>query len=431
MKKLRILIGRHFGFEAKNNASMLLDNLLPILQKTFEVSIIWFLYMPEKQKLVPPHEYERTVDIHDFNNAVELLKEVKPNLVFDNDFPSLMDFALDSAAKHLNIPVVTKIISSDQEKTTTKQFFTSFLPMFFQNSLPFEQNEKKQFLRRGRFFLYKYWFYLKTLKAINYNLLKIIKYFFIVLKWHTSSEIPYLDPRFQNKLQFLESEQMLKPMIGKGFDPSTLVVTGNPLYDGAFKKFRKLENKPSSTNKIRILFPPIQLYEGGIWTKKQRNFTIKEIIKNICTHKDKFSLIIKLHPSSQVYKDYESIIHEIDPDIPIYQKGTIENFLGDIDVVVSFGAIYSSLLFSLIAKKPLILCNFINYTPETPIDDKAAWECTRPPELPKIIENAYSNRFQNQKKVDEYLKKIMYKTDGFASERLCEAISRLLANIEK
>jgi len=65
------------------------------------------------------------------------------------------------------------------------------------------------------------------------------------------------------------------------------------------------------------------------------------------------------------------------------------------------------------------------------IDEKAAWECKRPSELPKIIENAYSNRFQNQKKVDEYLKKIMYKTDGKASERLCQAIEMLIVKHQK
>lgn len=425
-KNLRIFIGRHYDLDTKNNTHLIIDNLLPILNQKYSVSLIWFFSMSEKQKINSTNS-ETFLDIRDYDNAVDVLKEIKPDLIFDNDFPSLMDFAIDIAAKHLDIPVVSKIISTDREKTNLKQFFFSFIPMFFHSTLPSEKTGKKKFMKRGRSFSYRYWFLLKTLKASNFSILKILQYFFIILKWHFSAEIPYLNPRFQNKLQFLENENMLKLMIKKGYDSSTLFVTGNPIYDNAFLKFRNNNKKINcNSEKIRILFAPIQLYEGGIWTKKQRDITIKQIITQLSTKNEKFSIIVKLHPSSQIYSEYQSLIHEINPEILIYQKGSIEDYLENVDVVVSFGTIYSSLIFALIAKKPLILCNFINFNPETPIEHLAAWECTNPSELLEIIEKASENNTQHQEDVDNYLKKLMYKTDGKSSERLVRAIRTVI-----
>jgi len=427
MQELRILVARHYGLKAKHGTSIILDNLLPILNTRFKVKIIWFFFMPERVNFssISQPNFEM-VDIHDFNNAVEVMKKIKPSLVFDNEFPSLMDLSLDIAAKYLNIPVASIVPSADPERNTKFQFFTSFLPTFFHSSMPFEERPKKQFMRRGRFFLYKYWFLFKTLKAARMCIFKIIEYLFRTLKWHISITTPFIDSRFANTLQFLESESLVDIMIKKGFSRSSLVVTGNPIYDGAFKKYKNYKPVPRKNNKTRILFVPMQLYEGGIWTKKQRDHTIKQVIKNISENKNKFSLIVKLHPSSQSYEEYKSLIHDIDPTIPIYQKGMIVDYLDDVDLVMSFGTIYSSLLFPLIAHKPLVICNFFDFKPITPINKDVVWECTKSSELAKIVNQAFSSQSTKMGKIDNYLKKIMYRTDGRASERLCEAITNLI-----
>lgn len=427
MQTLRILIGRHYGFETNHGTSMIIDNLLPILKTKFRVKLIWFTYMPEKISFLGSEEPDvEVIDIHDFNNAVEVFKKAKPNIVFDNEFPSLIDLALDVAAKHNHVPVVTRIISTDTEEISKKQLITSFLPMFFQSSMPYDEGQKKKFLRRGRFFIYKYLFYLKTLKATGMNIFKIIEYFLITLNLHISYKIPLIDKRFANSLHFLENESLLERMIQEGFSPSSIVITGNPIFDKIFKRYSHYSPIKENIEKIRILFAPIQLYEGGIWTKKQRDYTVKEIVKSISKNKNKFSMIIKLHPSSQKYSEYKSLVHCIDPTIPIYQKGSIEDFLDKVDVVISYGTVYSSLLFSLIAHKPLILCNFVNFKLDTPIEKGVAWECKQPSEIEKTIQLAISSYPQNISKIDDYLRKILYNTDGCASARLCEEIINLV-----
>lgn len=426
MQKLRILVPRHYGFNAQHNTSIIIDAVLPLLRQEFDVEIIWFVFMPERIKHTLPHSDFEFVDIHDFKNAVDVLEKVKPDLVFDNEFPSLIDIALDKAAKSLKIPVVTRISSADPERNTKFQFFTSFLPIFFHNSLPYEENSKKQFLRRGRFFLFKYRFLIYTLRAAKFSVLETIEYFFRTLKWHITITTPFIDIKFANTLHFLESEDLVEIMIKKGFSKSSLVVTGNPIYDKAFQKFSNVDYDLESENKIRILFVPMQLFEGGIWTKKQRDFTIVETIKQISNNKTSFSLIVKLHPTSQRLEEYQTLIHRIDPSIPIFQKGTILDYLDNVDVVVSFGTLYSSLLIPLIAHKPLIICNFVGFEPITPINSDVAWECTTPSDLAKIINESFSLRSTNIDKIDDYLEKIMYKIDGFASQRLCDAITNLV-----
>jgi hypothetical protein len=426
MKKLIMLVPRHYGFDTQHNTSIILDSVLPLLRQEFDVEIIWFVFMPERMKNKSNNSQFNFVEIHDFQNAVDVLKKAKPDIVFDSEFPSLIDIAFDKAAKSLNIPVISRVSSADPERNTKFQFFTSFLPLFFHNSLPYEENSKKQFARRGRFFLFKYLFLIRSLRASNFSLLKTIEYFFRTLKWHISITTPFLDVRFANTLHFLENENLVNDMIEKGFSKSSLVVTGNPIYDHAFQKYSKLENTAKIENKIRILFVPMQLYEGGIWTKKQRDHTIIEIIKQISKNKSLFSVIVKLHPTSQRLDEYQSLIHSIDNSIPIYQKGIISDYLDDVDVVVSYGTLYSSLLFSLIAHKPLIICNFFGFKPITKINTNVAWKCTSPTDLVKIINGSLLSYSTNYDKIETYLKDIMYKTDGFAAQRLCNAISNLI-----
>ena len=423
MKELKILIGRHYHFGFEHNTSLTINSILPILQKKFNVKIIWFFYLPEKVNFLTHDKNEKIIDIHDFNNALEVIDKINPDLIFDSEYPSVMDLSLDFAAKFRNIPVVTKMISSDKERISMMQFLTSFFPMFFHNSMPFEKGEKK-FMKRGRFFLFKYRFFLKTLLKINFNILKILKYLLITLKWHIRYETPYIDSRLANTLHFLENESLKQKMIKSGFREENLIVTGNPIYDKIFKKDQGKIYK-NIQGKRKILFAPIQLYEGGIWTKKQRDVTIRLIVKKILEHKKEFKLIIKIHPTSQSLEEYKKLVHKIDESIEIYQDGILEDYLDGVDTVLSFGTVYGSLIPTLITQKKLIICNFINYKPITPIDKRVAIECKDVNSLIQIIQRK-RNLEEEKEKINSYLNEIMYRPDGMASERVACALSELI-----
>lgn len=424
MKNLRILAIRHFGFQMKNCTTLTIDNILPILNQKFNVTVIWFFYLPEKIEIQISDKNIEIYDIHDFKNALELLEKTKPDIILDNDYPSLMDLAIDTAAKYLKIPVITRMISTDRDIISAKQLLTTFIPMFFHNKMPFETSDKQKFMRRGRFFLFKYYFLFKTLIATKMNFIKIIHKLLIVLKWHLTYNIPYIDARFANTLHFLENKELETEMLSKGFSKSNLIVTGNPIYDATFKKYANhVSVKPK--NPVKILFAPIQYYEGGLWSKKERDETITSIIKSLKNIQN-ISIFVKLHPSSQSYDDYEKLIHSIDSSIPIYQEGMITDFIDESDLVVSYGPIISSLTFVLIAKKPLILCNFTNHNYINKIEKDIAWECNESSKLPEIVNNVLNSFNKNDTMIENYLKKIMFAIDGKSSERLCKAIENLV-----
>ncbi|MDE1817937.1 MAG: hypothetical protein KGI19_04990 [Thaumarchaeota archaeon] len=427
MNELRILVGRHYGLESKHETTMILEKILPYLQKKFDVTIIWFFYLPEKvNSITTSNAGIEIVDVHDFNNAVDLIKKIKPDIIFDNEFPSLMDLAIDTAAKYFNIPVVSKVNSSTEYKITKWQILTSFLPSFFHSSMPYEQSNKKQFMRRGRFFIYKYLFFLKTLRATKMNLFNIIKYFFIVLNWHLNYTVPFLDSRFANTLHYTENEEVAKRMVESGFPKDCVTITGNPMYDDVFKKYNESKPLINHDKKTRVLLAPLQLYESGVWTKKQRDFTIAVTVKNILKNED-FLLSVKLHPTSQVYNEYEIIIHSINSSIPIFQKGGIIDYLDEADVIVSFVPISSVAIFPLIAHKPLVLCNFFGYKNDTFLERRLAIECKNPAELTNAIRKSISQEESiSTEKIDDFIRKFLYKSDGHSAERLAEAIEKIV-----
>ncbi|MFB5620438.1 MAG: hypothetical protein ACE5RC_04840, partial [Nitrosopumilus sp.] len=97
MLEVRILIGRHYNFELEHNTSLTVKNILPLLEKKFKVKIIWFFYLAEKIDFKERNKNEEILDIHYFKNGLEVIEKAKPDLVFDNEFPSLMDLSLDFA----------------------------------------------------------------------------------------------------------------------------------------------------------------------------------------------------------------------------------------------------------------------------------------------------------------------------------------------
>jgi len=81
------------------------------------------------------------------------------------------------------------------------------------------------------------------------------------------------------------------------------------------------------------------------------------------------------------------------------------------------------LIYSLIAKKPMVICNFFNESNggsgEGLITDKLALECKNISSLIDTINNSllHNSSFENNRK--NYIRKYFYKDDGLASERIC------------
>ena len=403
--------------DVKSVTTLELENLLPVLRSKTKVQILWLVYTPEKLKQIQSiNSDDMILDIHNYKNALEVIQKEKPDLIYAYAAWNFIDHAFSSTAKILNIPVFC-IVHADYSgyiKEAEKNI-TSNINRFFQNSVPTDQlqNEKK-IMKRGRFFLYKYFFLLKTMLAIKKNRLQTI---FTIWKFVFLDK---LDFRFGSEtIQFLENENLKKQRLSLSFKESNLIVTGNPMYDSLFFTLQNLQLESTKNNKFNILLVTTALYEHGIWTKKQRDFAIKETLKQLKNIKD-LNLTVKIHPSSEILSEYELLVKEIIPNVTIHQKGNVENFINESDLVVSFPA-SSVLTYALLLKKPLVVCNYFNMM-DFILEKNPTLECNNPSFLLKKIDEIKNSSLNFDENRNNFIKEFLSPFDGHAKDRICDKI---------
>lgn len=427
MQEIRILTLHPTLPHVKSAITLFFDNLLPVLQTKANVHMIWLVYKPEKLTMSQHNDPNTTIiDIHDYDNALELLRQTKPDIIFADPIPQLIEYALSSAGKFLNIPVIGGFYTY-VHKTSRSKLVRSHLTRFFQNSIPTDTGEtQKQFMKRGRFFIYKYLFLLRTQIAVKLNPLQIFESFFMLLQSYFLETGYPMYPKLANTLHWVDREGMADQLVNAGFNRTSIVVTGNPMYDSIFKKLKKIQPTITTDNKIRVLLITTSFYEHGNWTRAQRDNIIKEIVTEVCKYKNEISLLIKIHPSSEILSEYKEIINPIDTSIPIHQKGDALEFLENADIVISFAS-DSAITYALLAKKPIILCNFYDLKGDLFLERGGlALECKKISELIPAIQNIVRFNPATDDNVESFVKEFLYKSDGLASERLCNAMLKLL-----
>jgi hypothetical protein len=420
MKKILVLC--HVPPDRITHTTMLFQNILPILKEKIDVEVIWVVLMSKKIKNYKISENERVVDIRNFNNFSEIIDNEKPDLVYAAATFSFIDYAASISAKHNNIPVLSRWYNPlDDDSGKQNELIKSYAKRFLEKTTPSdEENDSKIIMKRVRFFMYKYWFLMKTLKSINIKLprrfmisLKILNYFLNMGKKRVL-------PEFANTMHWLENKSVYNELHNAGYKKQSLVVTGNPMYDDAFKK---IKNKTiSKSEKIKILFAPIALFEHGLMTKKQNEFTFKTILQTINSEKN-FDVEIKIHPTTQNLKYYQKLTHDVNESIPLVKNGHILDHILEADILITYIGNSSVHVNALISKKPIIVCNFFNKEPGTYVNQNLIKECTNPQELKKII---FENKMFQNKNIDEFITKHFYKNDGKSSKRLCDVIIKMI-----
>jgi hypothetical protein len=425
MKKITILIPTHVLPTSKTVVTIFFDNFLSVLKTEFNVKLIWLVYTPNKLKIDQNFSNnEEILDIHDFSNAFELIEKTKPDLVYASPDWSFIDYAISSASNHFDIPVFFMVHAKDYS-VINKELFQNIktnFTRFFENSISSntEKNNKKIALR-GRFFLSKYFFLLKTKIALRESIIStFFNLWFYVLSGNNNSKFA------PKTIQFLENEQLISPLIDLGFSKSNLIVTGNPMYDRFFKNLKK---SSEVNNPKKILFAPSTLYEHGFCSLKERNYSIQQIVKKINENSDKFELLVKIHPSTSSISEYETLIHEINPKISIFQKGGIEDYLDDIDIVIS-SQTSTAEIYALLAHKKIVICNFFNSEIDLLVKEGIAISCKTPEMiLPSLSHSIKLNTYDAAR--NNFIKKFMYKLDGNSSKRILDNLIIILKNNKK
>ncbi|MEM3172903.1 MAG: CDP-glycerol glycerophosphotransferase family protein [Candidatus Nitrosotenuis sp.] len=399
-------------------------NLLPILKQKINVEIIWFVYTQNKLSSERRQNSDIALDIHDYRNALDVLTETKPDLIMASPVPTFIDYAFTSTAKRLGIPTMG-IFDTDTTRIKKRtKLFKSNLTAFFQNSAPSSTHKSNRLMGRGIFFLQRYIFLLNTQRKLKNNFFQIISDFLLFVKIMFFDTHYPLYPKFSCNLHFLDGERQMNSLIKKGFDKTTLVVTGNPMYDSIFKRIKNPTMKRKDRDKVNVLLMTTSVYEHGYWSKNQRDETIKQIVLSLSSQKE-FHLTIKIHPSSEKLVEYQTILQDIGVNVDIYQQGDVLDFLEESDLVLAVG--YTTALnYAVIGKKPIIFCNFYNQLQnEILIERGLAIECKDPTSLIPTLKKVSQNDTTTEQKRSEHIKDFFYSDDGLASERVSNLILQL------
>ena len=438
---MKILISLHTMPTIRSYKQIILNEIIPELKKNMEVKIFWFIYMPEKNNQIKPNNIDEVIlDIHDFKNAVDLIQKIKPDIIYSSPTNNLPDYALNLAAKYLKIPTIGEMMNDSITDIKSKEIIKYLIKGFLSNSVPtdtttdrtIDRTQQKQFLRRGRFFIFKYRFLLRTQKVIGIKSIKIIKDCITLLKDTYFEPIRGYNPRFSCTHHFVESELIMKQLIKNGFNKMSLTITGMPVHDPLFKiinEKRDTMERTISKEKIEILFLTHSLLEHGFQTKEEREYIVKGIMNEFTKISDKYNLIVKIHPSSENMLDYESIIKPINPKIEIIQNGDVFEYIKNADIVITYST-STAPKHAILFKKPVIICNFFELKNDPLLLNHLAYDCKKLKELIPIIKKSQNLELLTEEKINNFTNEYFYKLDGKSAERMCNEILKIFNQIK-
>lgn len=438
----KILVIFHRTPDVRSYTTILFENLLPLLREKIEVRLAWFVYGPVKQATINSQDRSSSIlYIQDYENAAKVIRQEKPDIIYCHPAYSPVEYAFSVASKHFEIPLIAGEFAEDLYRKSGRLVTLRLLiKQFFQSSLPGETSDAQgQFMKRGRHYIQKYFFFLRTLKDLGISKTDMIRNILADVKLYSllgSSEMSPLDAskvfsRYSGDINFVESQRTKERLLKQGFRKSSIVVVGNPTYDTLLQKFENFYPSPKKDNKIRVLIITKNPNDpGGHWAKKSQDSWLREVATEFSKHKDEMSLVIKIHPTGEILSEYESIIKSIEPSISIYQHGDIVEFLRESDIVVGTST-STALVCSLIAKRPIIIWNVYGVDNDVFLVRKLALECKDNTSFIRSIYSALESNPASQDKIEEFIRDYLYKADGRATERIRDVILDQVKNLRK
>lgn len=423
---MRILVSNYTHPMITNYTTILFRNVLPILQKRVDTQIFWAVHDNFSTQINESNEKESILKISDFQNAVDMIKFVKPDLIFIIPGVSAPDYAFYMAAKFLNIKIVGGQISGPFfSPVGKKNRFRTYFSQSLQKTTIVKNNSKEKKILKSQVLWKKYVFLFNTMKNVNMTSYEKIHEFSEFILAHTSWRyLAKFISKFKCDTIFIDSKKELNKKIQEGYEKKSLVITGNPSYDQAIKKINEIVIERNNIKKIKILFLTVNLEnQGGRWTRGGRNFMLKKILK-FCSSGN-YLLSVKIHPTSENLDEYKNIISSIDSKILIYQKEDLVDCLKDVDVVISMSASTAGLI-SLLLKKPMIIWNYFNVKNDLFLDNEIALKCKNIEKFSDYVKDVLEVNPASEEKLQKVVSDVMYKADGKASERIAQEILKLI-----
>ena len=410
-----------------------MDNIIKQLEKNCNLKIIWVIFPPNKINEVKEKSYE-IIDYHNYDNALEILNITHPDLIMMEGSFGMVGITFSESARFKKIPVATIFPPGILPLTKSFSEVKRKINLIFSHNVlgSTDQNSSNHKFGMLRYFLKRYFFLLKTLKCINYDLFDIFKFILFYPSSHIFlRQVGSVHRICSGDLNFVRNESQKQYLIDMGYTPKTIVVSGDPTFDQMLlniqksQSLNKIYNEPIKKNsKIKILFCTSPMHEHGAWTKKQEDTLISSTINEI-SKSTNFQISIKIHPTSSKKEEYIDLLNKFMYDISLYQKEDLIELINNHDLMIAYGS-STVVLYGILLKKPIVMLNLDDYPSKYNyfIDDTVMSICENISKLiptlnlslsQEISDNVYRKYLQNQ----------LGMPDGKSSERIANKILEL------
>ena len=409
------------------------ETLHRALKKRIPMELIWVVYQPTRfEKIIM--DDQTVYCIQEFSDAVDLLKKLNPDLVLVSNYTELVHYSASLAAKTLGKPLVgfsgakidNRVFGKKFENLKIETSSISGLKKFLQDRVPGDSDEQSQSLRRGRFFLYKYRFFIKTQLAVKTNIFKI---FFLLLR-------DFINFGLNRPLRFstlaehylLWDELEINRYRYYGIPTEKISVVGNPLLDDIFHKISTVKTRTITNDKIKILIFTDSLYEHGIWSYEERESFLKNLFGKL--QEDKTILFdLKIHPTTESKTYYQKLSKKLGFTAKIFQSEDLYDLINDYDIIVTYGTSTAHTELSLCGKKTILIPT--KSLPTFVLVDEAiaaghVKRCNSFTDLIPLIHDFHKQEINLTKEFVEQRTKYFYKFDGKSGERAADSIIKFI-----
>ena len=426
MKKLTILIPKIKPPEEPDIITNQLKNILSELKEQCEIKLVWMIFQPEK---FDEYEYENSVvlDYHQFNNAVECIEKIKPDLIITEVRLGINGIIFAKAGSHCKIPVVTITPTGESEFFSQNYSAKSNFQLFMSDKVLADSSKNKNPKKFGmfRYSLHRYFFLINTLKKINYSLFNLIKFFMLYPKIQIfSKSYPALHKITSGNLNICFNKHWESRLLDANFSKSSIFLCGDPAFDKLHQRIQQQKN-PTITNskKINVLFCPTPMHEHGWMKKNEEDELIIKIIQKILELED-VGISLKIHPSSSSFVEYDNLLKSHNLDIPLFQKEDTIDLLHKSDIMITYGS-SNVILDAILLKKPTILFKNSMIPDLSRLSDKEViLECLKIDDLHHLISNIISHSISDES-FENYIIKQIENFDGKNSQRISSMILKL------
>ena len=346
-------------------------------------------------------------------NIVEVLREESPDLVITGGDQEYIRRAFLYGADGLNIPTLLVQVGISSDVANIPSIAV-----------------KRTVYRLRHYWLNiirKYVYLLRTVVALRWGLLKILKMIWEDIKIAVSADDT--NGKFGKRTVAVSGSWGKKTMLLRGVDSSDIVVVGrlvngqNNNGDCEIREMLGIGN-----NEKVVLFLTCAMVEHGWWTTDMRSELVNRVIDSIMPLLgESVRMVIKIHPVERI-EDYKKIIDGEVSQLIICQDVSLDAVINISDVVVVGG--YSTTVLEVATfSKPVLLLNMFNDVKGIAYEDMGiATEVNDYSELQKLVRELLNNPLAKDevvRKVGAFWKLNKEYVDGKAVERTTGLILKL------